>query len=162
MRTVADYRQLNDALFHAGLNSGSQFEYIDKPNRLHFYVIDMEKNNQGILSYTLGVRSLDSGVSGGTLALAAPSGFKMDAETGKIVFILKGDDIYRLKTAVSGEGWSAVILNELAASADGGEISVPVWLTAKPGCSKKATVTLTAVSESNNEVFTEAKISVKR
>ena len=162
MRTVADYRQLNDALFHAGLNSGSQFEYVDEPNRLHFYVIDVERNDQEILSYTLGVRSLDSKVSGGTLALAAPSGFKMDAETGKIVFTLKGDDIYRLKASVSGEGWNAVILNDLAASADGGEISVPVWLTAKPGCNKKATVTLTAVSESNNEVFAEAKVSVKR
>jgi hypothetical protein len=27
MRTIADYRQLNDALFHAGLNSGSQYEF---------------------------------------------------------------------------------------------------------------------------------------
>ena len=25
MRTVADYRQLNDALFHAGTNSGSSY-----------------------------------------------------------------------------------------------------------------------------------------
>lgn len=37
MRTIADYRQLNDALFHAGLRSGSQFEWEDTPNRLHFY-----------------------------------------------------------------------------------------------------------------------------
>lgn len=29
MRTVADYRQLNDATFHAGLNSGSQYEWVD-------------------------------------------------------------------------------------------------------------------------------------
>ncbi|HZD03912.1 MAG TPA: hypothetical protein VE173_03315, partial [Longimicrobiales bacterium] len=36
MRTVADYRQLNDALFHAGLGSGSEFEWEDAPNRLHF------------------------------------------------------------------------------------------------------------------------------
>ena len=41
MRTVADYRQLNDALFHAGLNSGSQYEWEDTPNRLHFYVVDL-------------------------------------------------------------------------------------------------------------------------
>ena len=162
MRTIADYRQLNDALFHAGLNSGSQFEYIDEPNRLHFYVIDIQRNDQDILSYTLGVRSLDSKVNGGILALAGPSVYKMEAETGNVIFTLKGGDIYRLKASVTGEGWSAVILNELAASADGGEISVPVWLTAQPGCSKKAVVTLTAVSESDNAVAAEAVVPVKR
>lgn len=162
MRTLADYRQLNDALFHAGLNSGSQFEYVDEPNRLHFYVIDVERNDQQILSYTLGVRSLDSKVSGGTLALAAEPGYKMKAETERIIFTLKGDGICRLKATVTGEGWSAVIMNELAASANGGEISVPVWLTAKPGCSKKAVVTLSAVSESDMEIAAEAKVTVKR
>ena len=40
MRTIGDYRQLNDALFHAGTNSGSQYEFQDTPNRLHFYVLD--------------------------------------------------------------------------------------------------------------------------
>src|SRR5581483_3551483 len=40
MRTIADYRQLNDALFHAGFNSGSQYEWEDTPNRLHFYIVD--------------------------------------------------------------------------------------------------------------------------
>ena len=39
MRTIGDYRQLNDALFHAGTNSGSLAEYEDTPNSLHFYVI---------------------------------------------------------------------------------------------------------------------------
>ncbi len=75
MRTVADYRQLNDALFHAGLNSGSQFEWEDTPNRLHFYVVDIHKDARGILSYTVGVRSLDG--SGpqrrGVAITAAPS-----------------------------------------------------------------------------------------
>jgi hypothetical protein len=86
----------------------------------------------------------------------------MKAETERINFTLKGDGIYRLKAGVTGAGWSAVILNELAASADGGEISVPVWLTAKPGCSKEAVVTLTAVSEGDMEISAEAKVTVKR
>ena len=59
MRTVADYRQLNDALFHAGLRSGSFYEWKDEPNRLHFYVIDRRADAQGVLSYVVGVRSLD-------------------------------------------------------------------------------------------------------
>ena len=52
MRTVADYRQLNDALFHAGLKSGSQFEFVDEPNRLQFYVIDLQKRCPGAFSLT--------------------------------------------------------------------------------------------------------------
>ena len=59
MRTVADYRQLNEALFHAGLNSGSSYEWEDTPNRLHFYVVDRMVNRDGILSYKVAVRPLD-------------------------------------------------------------------------------------------------------
>jgi hypothetical protein len=162
MRTVADYRQLNDALFHAGLNSGSQAEYVDEYNRLHFYVIDIQRNDQGILSYTLGVRSLDSNVSAGALALAVQPEFRMEGEVSKVIFTLKGNDIYRLKAEVSGDGWQAVILNELAASADGGEISVPVWVTAQQGCSKNTDVILKAVSESNKEIYARATVRVKR
>jgi hypothetical protein len=40
MRTIGGYRQLNDALFHAGTHSGSQNEYIDAANNVHFYVLD--------------------------------------------------------------------------------------------------------------------------
>ena len=59
MVTLADYRQLSDALFHAGANSGSEYEYVDKPNRLHFYVLDLERDADGILSYTVAIKSLD-------------------------------------------------------------------------------------------------------
>ena len=61
MRTIADSRQLNDALFHAGTNSGSQYEWKDEPNRLHFYVVDLKRDKNGILSYVVGVSSLDGG-----------------------------------------------------------------------------------------------------
>jgi M6 family metalloprotease-like protein len=161
MRTIADYRQLNDALFHAGLNSGSEFEYVDNPNRLHFYIIDIHKNEQGILSYTAGVRSLDSHVTGGMFAIAAPPRYKMKGKNGTIVFTLKGNDIYRLKAEVEGAGWNAELMNELAASADGSEITIPLYLNRQDGCSKKATVTLRVTSESDGELYSEAKVSVK-
>ena len=54
--TIGDPRQLNDATFNAGLNSGSQYEYVDTANRLHFYVVDVAKDANGVLEYTLGVR----------------------------------------------------------------------------------------------------------
>ena len=73
MRTVADYRQLNDALFHAGLDSGSQYEWEDAANRLHFYVDRPPEDADGILSYTVGVRSLDgAGPQARGVALSAP------------------------------------------------------------------------------------------
>jgi M6 family metalloprotease-like protein len=57
--TIGDYRQLSDALFHAGTGSGSLFEYADTANRLHFYVLDRKRDRHGVLSYEVAVRSLD-------------------------------------------------------------------------------------------------------
>ena len=57
--TIGDYRQLSDALFHAGADSGSEFEYVDQANRLHFYVLDAHRTKSGELSYTVAIRSLD-------------------------------------------------------------------------------------------------------
>ena len=42
--TIGDYRQLSDALFHAGTDSGSEYEYVDQANRLHFYVLDVRRD----------------------------------------------------------------------------------------------------------------------
>lgn len=42
--TIGDYRQLADALFHAGTDSGSQYEYVDEANRLHFYITDVQRD----------------------------------------------------------------------------------------------------------------------
>ena len=73
MRTVADYRQLNDALFHAGLGSGSQYEWEDAPNRLHFYVIDFREAGPACSRTRWRVRSLDGpGPQARGVALAAP------------------------------------------------------------------------------------------
>ncbi|MGH2686157.1 MAG: M6 family metalloprotease domain-containing protein, partial [Actinomycetota bacterium] len=54
-----DPRQLNDATFHAGTGSGSEFEYVDDHNGLHFYILEKQRDPQGVLHYTVGVRSLD-------------------------------------------------------------------------------------------------------
>ena len=51
-----DPRQLNDATFHAGTNSGSEYEYVDTFNSLHFYVLDTYRNAQGVLFYNVAVR----------------------------------------------------------------------------------------------------------
>ncbi|KAF2870446.1 hypothetical protein BDV95DRAFT_495637 [Massariosphaeria phaeospora] len=57
--TVGDYRQLADALFHAGTRSGSEFEFKDEANRLHLYILSINRDEEGVLHYTVGARSLD-------------------------------------------------------------------------------------------------------
>lgn len=162
MRTMADYRQLNDALFHAGLNSGSEFEYIDEHNRLHFYVIDIHRDAREILSYTVGVRSLDSDVvmMPAVVSVEKPSE-RIPAE-GIVEFTVNGDDICRLKAEVSGRGWEVQLYNEIAAPSEGGPVTVHVHVKALPGCSSRAEIVLTATSESNQKLSSSAVKRVKR
>ncbi len=142
MRTIADYRQLNDALFHAGLNSGSAYEWEDTPNRLHFYVIDLQADARGIRYYTVGVRSLDgAGPARRGVALSAGQGCRFTlTNTGE------GTDVYRLSAAVERAGWSAALRNALAAVKPGASQTIPVYLSRGPG---PATVTLKVASESD-------------
>jgi M6 family metalloprotease-like protein len=139
MRTVADYRQLNDALFHAGTNSGSAYEWKDEANGLHFYVIDVKRSKDGILSYQVGVRSLNAaaGVARGVTA----------STSGRTVTLLNGGsawDIYRLSAT------GAQLANELIAIAPGGTAQVAI-----PG---GGAATLTAVSESDARQRTQATV----
>jgi M6 family metalloprotease-like protein len=171
MRTVADYRQLNDALFHAGLNSGSQYEWEDTPNRLHFYVIDRQTDARGILSYTVGVRSLDAaGRRPRGVAVTGPGASRAHSPTTELLFTVKNTggstvvdtslhpqdvstyvdhDIYRLLVSVDGKGWSAALRNALTAVQTGAAQSVRVYLAADREHAPTATVTLKAVSESD-------------
>jgi hypothetical protein len=181
MRTIADYRQLNDALFHAGVDSGSEFEWQDAPNRLHFYVIDLQRDERGIRSYTLGVRSLDgAGPHVRGVALDAPAGATVREAHSAVTFTLRntgvaaptdpalhpGDarayldsDVYRLSVSVEGEGWSARLPNALAAVPAGESASITVYVT--PG-SGAGTVTLQATSESDPSESTTAAWQVGR
>jgi len=171
MRTIADYRQLNDALFHAGLNSGSQCEWEDTPNRLHFYIVDMQKDAQGVLSYTLAVRSLDGAgpqTRGVALKAAAPATIRAvntpctfeltnigkPAATPATLHpqdasALLTSDVYRLSVSVDGGGWTAQLENGLAAVKFGEMRKVPVFVSHGARAAKKAIVTLTATSESD-------------
>jgi M6 family metalloprotease-like protein len=147
MRTIADYRQLNDALFHAGLNSGSQYEWEDTPNRLHFYVVDIQKDARGILSYTVAVRSLDgAGPAARGVALAAGQACAFTlTNTGAA-----GYDVYRL-SVTQGSGQ---LRNRLAAVKAGESQQVPVYAPA-------GAVTLKAVSESDPTKIATATATCK-
>ncbi|MBM3420157.1 MAG: peptidase M6 [Bacteroidetes bacterium] len=184
MRTVADYRQLNDALFHAGLNSGSEFEYIDGPNGLHFYILDIERDEKDILTYVLGVRSTEEkSARQRNFNLSVPKVPKLKERIGLIEVSLtnsdqafNGDaqvhkagspeqylsnDIYRISAEVSGEGWEVTLLNALCTAGTGKQVNIPLYVTAPQTKGSKATVTLSAVSESNPSVKKTVTIEVR-
>jgi hypothetical protein len=168
--TMGDYRQLADALFHAGANSGSEFEYEDTPNRLHFYILDMRRDARGLLSYTVAIRSLDG-------AGPYPRGVRVNttvghegadglntcsfpvANTGRIappagqhpedVTPYLGGDVYRLSATVDGQGWSTWLPNELTSARFGSTVQVPVYAKQDAPGSRLVRVNLTATSESD-------------
>ena len=184
MRTIADYRQLNDALFHAGLDSGSLFEWEDTPNRLHFYVVDTRKDAQGILSYTLAVHSLDgSGPQVRGVFLEAQANRKVKQNNTPVIFSLKNtgntaktdpalhpadataylnSDVYRLSASVEGEGWTARLLNGLAAVEFGGLQDIPVYVSRADRSAATATVILRAASESDPAKTATVTVQVSR
>ncbi len=171
MATIADHRQLNDAAFHAGLDSGSEYEYVDEHNRLHFYVIDLERDDEGVLTYTLAVRSLDGDgaqergvelgeaeVTGIRTSQAAQCTFPL-TNTGEGAATTAGhptdvsdkldNDVYRLSADSSAQGWTAELDNALTTARAGETVEVPVYVTREPSAARNTTVTLTATSESD-------------
>jgi M6 family metalloprotease-like protein len=183
MRTVADYRQLNDALFHAGLNSGSQFEWEDEANRLHFYIIDVKKNEDGILSYRIGVRSLDgSGLQKRDFNVTHPPVRKIKGNSGYVFFTVANtgkpsatdtslhhqntspwlnSDIYRLSVKCEGTGYSVLLLNELISLEPGETAEIPVYVSFEKGASRKAEVNLIIQSESDHSLTKSSLYKLK-
>lgn len=172
--TRGDQRQLNDALFHAGINSGSKFEYVDDANRLHFYVADRTVDDRGILHYGVAVRSLDSAgpqARGVALGDTTQSGAVTDGlvalnvpvrNTGGAVTDQRANsDIYRVTTSVVGGGgaWSVQTPSEIVTIPAGQERTVPVYafqggagaraLADVPAVPAGATVTVTVTSEND-------------
>ena len=181
MRTIADARQLNDALFHAGVGQtavsrdgatavDNEFEWEDTPNRLHFYVIDLERSVTAATSYTVAVRSLDGAgpQTRGVRATAAPEvvapsfvTFTDVAVTNTSVSapvaagvhptadsVVFGRDVFRITATAEGAGWSARLGNALVAVAPGATARVPVQIY-RSGPRTPGRVIVTATSESD-------------
>ena len=155
-----DPRQLNDATFHAGTNSGSEFEYRDDPNNLHFYILEKHRDANGVLYYDVAVRNLlgagafQRGVSLGqaTTTTVNPTTVRLDVpltNTGQAGNGIFGSDLYRISAAVDGAGWSVHLPHEVLDAKSGETIPVQAFATAAEGAASSATVTLTATSEAD-------------
>lgn len=159
--SIGDYRQLVDALFHAGTNSGSEYEHIDIDNGLHFYILEKLRDEAGVLHYTVGVKAtstnnttsatygielgsgkVESSGYGALLTDGAYCTFEL-RNTGKVTQLSSnphpqdlsaylGSDIYRLNAEVEGEGWKAAAPNALAYAKAGKQKTVKVAV----GCDK--------------------------
>jgi hypothetical protein len=180
--SIGDYRQLVDALFHVGANSGSEYEHEDLPNGLHFYILD-PRRDRGVLKYTVGVRStstnststathgveLSNGTTEGSFCTfelkntgTAPSNATRVHPQDLSAYL--GSDIYRLSAEIDSESWKVGVPNALAFAKYGESTSVKVAFGAVTnGTSygtKGATVKLTAISESDPKVSSVATCKV--
>ncbi|KAH6715279.1 hypothetical protein BKA61DRAFT_349944 [Leptodontidium sp. MPI-SDFR-AT-0119] len=177
--TIGDYRQLADALFHAGTRSGSEYEFVDKPNNLHIYIVDVNRDATGVLSYTTAVRSLNSTTSDPHKRKVAVSWLTVGSRptkkgvacsfqvynTGKYsatggaaahpqdVSAYLKSDVYRLSASVTGWGWKVELPNALVTAKFGEKKTVYVAVEPdSPLASLVGIVKLTATSESNPSV----------
>ncbi|MFY1698055.1 MULTISPECIES: M6 family metalloprotease domain-containing protein [unclassified Solwaraspora] len=173
--TMGDYRQLSDALFHAGTGSGSEFEYVDEANRLHFYILDLRRDRTGVLSYTVAVRSLDGagGPSAHGVALTRGTVTTPNSKptnrgvtcsftltnTGSFsaggqqhpedVSAYLDADVYRLSTRAAGVGWRSDLPNALATAEFGQSTTVKVSVAAAADAVSTGYIKLTATSVSD-------------
>lgn len=183
MVSIGDYRQLSDALFHAGTRSGSLYEYVDDANRLHFYIIDVSRDKNGVLSYTAAVRSLDgSGPHKHGVRVArgkVTSGRKNTPKRGGVTCSFKlrntgkqqrqddvsphlKSDVYRLEATVNSRGWKVELPNALAAAEFGKTVQVDVAVAAEDSAALLGVVKLTATSESDPSVSETARCWVNK
>jgi hypothetical protein len=148
-------------------------------------VIDVEKNKEGILSYSLAVRSLDgSGRHERGMVLDAQANQKRVRQSSTpVTFMLRNtgtaaetdtalhpadagaylnSDVYRLSVSVEGKGWSAQLLNGLAAVETGMSQMVTVYVSQKGGNASPATVILRATSESDPSKTAAASVQISR
>ncbi|WP_051426148.1 M6 family metalloprotease domain-containing protein [Jiangella gansuensis] len=155
-----DPRQLDDATFHAGTASDSEYEYLDAPNKLHFYVLDTYRDADGVLFYDVAVRNTDAAgpytrdvslgdaatyaVGDSTALVNVPLTNSGEAGTG-----LFASDVYRITSTVSGSGWEVSLPYEVRAAAAGATVPVWAYATAGEDASESATLTITATSETD-------------
>lgn len=179
--TIGDYRQLSDALFHAGTNSGSEYEYVDQANRLHFYVLDLHRDRFGQLTYTVAIRSLDGPGPQPRGVSLRPTSARTDADglaTCQFPLLNTGSsappagthpedvsryldsDVYRVSASVEGSGWAVSVPNQLATAEFGGQVQVPVYARLTGSGPRQVQVSMTATSESDPSKTSTAACTV--
>jgi M6 family metalloprotease-like protein len=181
MLSLGDYRQLADALFKAGTDSGSEYEYVDEPNRLHLYVLDRWRDRDRVLHYQVAVRSLDGsgphqrgvaardadprGVRSGWVAKCS---FRV-TNTGVAgdvsgthpddVQSMVDADVLRLDASATGR-WEVWMPREVIGVDNGDTSRAQVYVGRVPGARPSTEVTLSVTSESDPQAADQATCDV--
>ena len=147
--SLGDARQLADALFHAGTGEDVVSEYVDEYNKLHFYVLDKNYDEEGVLSYRVAVRSTEGDPY--PRAVTAEAGAVSDAAQGMVAVQEVNvtntgahTDLYRL--AVESD-WETGLTHEVIEVAAGETVTVPVYLKVPATATEAEAYTFTATSE---------------
>ena len=175
MVAKGDPRQTLDALFKAGNGSSlvaGQFdgsidkdtlvsEYIDPYNKLHFYILGNQKDNDGVLRYQVAVRNTEGAgafdrgvnVSAGTVQPAVED--KVAVYHFNVTNTGGAKDLIRVN-ASAGEDWTVQLDHNVIAVDPGATVAVPVYVKIPKGKTAPAKLTFTATSETDaNQSSTE-------
>ncbi len=173
-----DPRQALDALFKAGNGTSlvaGKFdgsinqdtivsEYVDPYNKLHFYVLGNQKDNDGVLRYQVAVRNTDGAgahergveVSAGAVAPAVQD--KVAVYHFDVTNTGEAKDLIRIK-ASAAEGWAVQLDNNVLAVEPGETVKVPVYVKIPRGKTAPAPLTFSATSETDpNQRVTDTNL----
>lgn len=175
MVAKGDPRQTLDALFKAGNGASmvaGQFdgsidkdtvvsEYIDPYNKLHFYILGKQKDNDGVLRYQVAVRNTEGAgafdrgvnVSAGTVEPAVQD--KVAVYHFNVTNTGEAKDLIRVN-ASAGDDWTVQLDHNVIAVEPGATLAVPVYVEIPKGKTAPAKLTFTATSETDtNQSFTD-------
>lgn len=167
--SLGDYRQLVDSTFHAGTGEGVVSEYVDEANGLHFYVLDIARDDEGVLSYRVAVRATEGSLPlsrAVSVAATQAAGTASPGYVGQCTFDVTNDaagvDLVRF-AATSDRGWATTVRRDVGDVPAGESEQVPVHVTVPAGTrpGTTSTVTLTATSESSETATEEASCVVR-
>ncbi|WP_164215292.1 FixG Ig-like domain-containing protein [Virgibacillus sp. YIM 98842] len=179
MVTKGDPRQLADALFHAGdgetLVSGDfdsvsgeniVSEYKDPYNRLHFYVLDKYRDDDGVLKYRTAVRHLDDsdsferGVSvvSSEVDRAVPG--QVAVHNFSVTNTGEATDLFRI-SAENDAGWETQIQHNVIEVEAGQTVEVPVYVEIPEEKQDPVNLTFTITSETDpDQTATETNVLI--
>ncbi|AXF57313.1 FIMAH domain-containing protein [Salicibibacter kimchii] len=156
MLSKGDYQQLADALFKAGTADGVVSEYTDEDNRLHFYVLDKNEDEDGALSYRTAVRHMDEGgpyergvdVDTSTVEHAEPG--RVAEYNFSVTNSGEETDLVRLDLDMEKD-WDYMLEHEVIEVEAGETVDVPVYVELPENEQLPSDLTFSATSETDEE-----------
>ena len=118
-------------------------------NRLHFYVLENNRDEDGVLSYRVAVRSLDGGGPGSRgVEVEERRGRRGARGTFRVTNTGSVEDLIRVE-ATTADGWATVVRSNVLDVPAGETVDVPVYVDVPEGATDATALTFTATSETD-------------